>query len=83
VLSVDLVFSREFALEPGLISGKRRAAKTGEEMFYVDSARSYPSSRDLLFNREGKLIGIWSRTGAVPSNWVREAIRKLLETKRL
>lgn len=30
------------------------------------------SDRDLLFDTEGKLIGIWTPSGAVPSNRVQE-----------
>jgi WD40 repeat protein len=81
VWSFDLAFHREMALERGIISGKRREANKSEERLFMDSARSYPSDRDLLFDTEGNLIGVWTQTGAVPSNCVQEAVRQFLSKK--
>ena len=60
------LLKREFGVEPGLYVGKRRATETDEELLFMDSAQSNPPDRDLLFDREGKLLGIWSKTGALP-----------------
>jgi hypothetical protein len=81
VRSFDLAFGREVTMERGVISGKRGDPGKGGERLFMDSARSYPSDRDLLFDREGKVLGVWTRTGAVPGNRAREAIRQFLDKK--
>src|SRR5262249_41919172 len=43
VLSLDLPFRQEFTVELGIVSAKRRLAEKGEELIFMDSARSYPS----------------------------------------
>jgi S1-C subfamily serine protease len=81
VLSLDLMFGREITVERGLFTGKQRAAGTTEERLYMDSARSVPSERDLLFDMEGKLIGVWTPKGAVPIPRVKEAVRQWLKNQ--
>jgi serine protease Do len=79
VLSLDLLFRRELAAERGVISGRVRAEEKGGELLLMDSARSYPSDRDLLFDREGKLLGAWAGEAVVPSKRVKAAVRQLLK----
>jgi Trypsin-like peptidase domain len=76
---VVLSFSRianldpEWYLEVGAIS-ERNADGGTEGHFDIESATSNRPERDLLFNMEGKVIGIWSKSGAIPSNKVRETV---------
>jgi serine protease Do len=76
VLSLDLMFDREITVERGLFTGKKRANGQTDERLYMDSARSAPSDRDLLFDMQGKLIGVWTPKGAVPIQRVTEAVRR-------
>lgn len=71
----------ELQIELGIISRKRRAADTGKELFSMDSALSVPVDRDLLFNMDGRIIGVWTQAGAVPGNRVKEAVSQLLKKK--
>jgi S1-C subfamily serine protease len=80
-LSLDLGFKHEFTVEPGVLSTKRGKPGTAAERWLMDSARSYPSRRDLLFDRQGRLVGIWAKSGAVPGNRVREAADRFRNRK--
>jgi hypothetical protein len=71
----------EFNIERGLYVGKRRSREKNKELLYMDSALSTPPDRDLLFSMEGKVLGTWTKTGAVPGNRVQEILRKALEKK--
>jgi S1-C subfamily serine protease len=82
VLSLGLMFRQEWSVERGIISGQKQALKKDEALFSMDSARGAPSNRDLLLDREGKIIGIWTQAGAVPSNPVKEAVNQWLKNKR-
>jgi S1-C subfamily serine protease len=77
VLSLDCTRS-EVSFELGLFTGKARAGQKGAGRLHMDSARSYPSDRDLLLNRQGEIIGIWTKVGAVPGERVKESVRRLL-----
>src|SRR5262249_52653760 len=79
--SFDLAFGREVTMERGVISGKRGEAGTDGGRLLMDSARSFPSERGLLFDRGGKGLGVWTRAGAVPSNRAQEAVRQFLDKK--
>jgi S1-C subfamily serine protease len=79
VVSFDL-FGRDPTPEFGLLSG-RRQDKEGNESLRIDSAISCPLDRDLLFSMDGKVLGIWTKTGAVPSSRVQEAVGRLLKKK--
>jgi serine protease Do len=65
-------------VEAGLFRGRRASGKD-EERLFMDSALSAPPQRELLFNLEGKLVGAWAGRGAVPSNRLKEVVRRLLE----
>jgi serine protease Do len=71
----------EFNVERGLYVGKRRSREKDRKLLYMDSALSNPPDRDLLFDMDGKLLGIWTKTGAVPGNRVKEILRQALEKK--
>jgi S1-C subfamily serine protease len=83
VLSLDKRFrlTPEFGAEAGLYTGKRRATEKDPELLVMDSVQSIPPDRDLLFDHEGKLLGIWTTTGAVPDNQVKERVRQARERK--
>ena len=44
----------------------------------MDSSRSTAQDRDLLFDMDRNLLGIWTKTGAVPGNRVKEILRQAL-----
>jgi S1-C subfamily serine protease len=84
----DWVFSldwpwreRQVSVDRGIMAVKHRAGNKDEELLFVDSSRSFPSQRDLLFNLDGKLIGVWKSRAAVPSNRVKQAVDRLLKKK--
>lgn len=77
-LSLHALFRKEIGIERGILSGKRPGATKGEERFLMDSCLATVPERDLLFDRGGKLIGVWTPAGAVPANRVCELVRRLL-----
>jgi serine protease Do len=83
VLSLDWPSRRErdFSLDWGIVAGKPHAGNSDKEHLLVDSSRSFPSEQDLLFNLDGKLIGIWNRRLALPSTRVKKAVEQLLKKK--
>jgi S1-C subfamily serine protease len=80
VLSLDLMSHAELSLERGIVSA-RPSAEGGDKLLFMDSARSCPSDRDLLFNRDGEVIGIWGQAGAAPSNRIKKIINERLKSR--
>jgi S1-C subfamily serine protease len=86
VLSLHSEFREEAGIERGSIEGKARPERKGVRL-YMTSVWSPPRQRDLLVNRKGEIIGVWmeerfkpdERPGAVPSDQVKAAVRRLLE----
>ncbi len=65
----------------GIVAGKPHAGSSDKDHLLVDSSRTFPSEQDLLFNLDGKLIGIWNRRLALPSNRVKKEVEQLLKKK--
>jgi S1-C subfamily serine protease len=78
VLSLDFMLG-ELSFDVGLYTGRGRAGKKVGGLLHMDSVRSYPCTRDLLLNRDGKLIGVWNGTGALPACFVKESVRRLFK----
>jgi S1-C subfamily serine protease len=68
VLSLDLMFPDQVSAETGVIS------RICDGWLQMDSARSFPCERDLLFNMDGKLIGIWKGSRVVPGNRIKQSV---------
>jgi S1-C subfamily serine protease len=63
----------KLAAEIGVFTG------TSDGLFQMDSARSAPRGNGLLFDSRGGLAGIWTKFGAVQSERIKKAVRRLVK----